>query len=409
MLSSLEIVYGCLVTNRPTSVDDCAVWARLQFEKLFNSDIRQLLHTFPSDSVDKNGVPFWSGTKRAPSPVEFDQKNPLHKEFILAATCLRAENFGMTVSLNDDSAHILSVSSGVMVPEFEPKRGIRIATTDAEAQASSNADLGDGDQARIDTIIAELSSSSSLIGFQMTPLEFEKDDDSNHHIDFITACSNLRATNYSIEPADRLKSKMIAGKIIPAIATTTALVTGLVCLELYKLVKFGFTDIQRDRDESAWAVPNSAVYSEENVRAAAEKLELFKNGFVNLALPFFAFSEPIAAPKTEMGHGRKWTLWDRFDIREGRDLNLQEFLDLFKERYGLEISMISCGVSILYSSFTNPAKLKERLGMPISEVARSVGKLEFTESQKYLVMEMCCNNADGEDVEVPYCRVQFRF
>lgn len=87
----------------------------------------------------------------------------------------------------------------------------------------------------VDRIARSLPSPASLAGFRLHPVDFEKDDDSNHHIDFITAASNLRARNYGITEADRHKTKQIAGKIIPAIATTTALAVGLVCLELYKV------------------------------------------------------------------------------------------------------------------------------------------------------------------------------
>ena len=67
--------------------------------------------------------------------------------------------------------------------------------------------------------------------------EFEKDDDQNGHIAYITAASNLRARNYGIEEIDFFRTKIAAGKIIPAIATTTSAVAGLVVIELIKLVR----------------------------------------------------------------------------------------------------------------------------------------------------------------------------
>lgn len=417
MLSTLEAVHSSLVSARPTCIEDCAKWSRLLFEEMFSSSIKQLLHAFPADMADANGVPFWSGTKREPSPLTFDPTDETHLAFVKSAALLRAEVYSIPVSA-EQVARIPEMVATVEVPVFVPKAGVKIATTEAEAKEQTTSGAGgslEADDERIETLLNALpvANVDGANSKPLVPLEFEKDDDSNHHIDVITACSNLRAANYSIEPADRHKSKMIAGKIIPAIATTTAFVTGLVCMEMLKLVRLGYTD--RDgggHDSSAW-VKAAASGSAEDVkarRAAAEKkLECFKNGFANLALPFFAFSEPVVAAATDMGGGRMWTLWDRFDFNEGRDVTLGEFLELFKKRYDVEVSMLSCGVSILYASFTNPARLQERMSMPLSEVARTVGKLEFLPKQRYLVLELVCSDKDGEDVECPYCRYRFRF
>lgn len=58
--------------------------------------------------------------------------------------------------------------------------------------------------------------------FQPEPADFEKDDDLNFHISFVTSCANLRCDNYTLKRTDFHACKVIAGKIIAAIATTTA-------------------------------------------------------------------------------------------------------------------------------------------------------------------------------------------
>ena len=97
--------------------------------------------------------------------------------------------------------------------------------------------------------------------------EFEKDDDDNHHIDFIHCSSNLRASNYKIELIDRYDTKIKAGKIIPAIATTTSMVSGLVTIEIIKFI-FGKNNITD-----------------------------FKNTYLNLGLGFLTSSDPIDKEK----------------------------------------------------------------------------------------------------------------
>jgi len=316
--------------------------------------------------VNESGQPFWLPPKRAPDALTFDAKNPVHLDYIIAAANLHAFNYGLHG--NADLNLYAKVASAVKVPEFVPKSNIKVQITDNDPPPAAD-DADDGD---LTTLQSSLPAPASLAGFRLNPVEFEKDDDTNHHIDFITAASNLRAMNYGIEPADRHKTKQIAGKIIPAIATTTALVTGLVCLELYKII-----DEKKD-------------------------LEKYKNGFINLALPFFGFSDPIAAEKKKLGD-TTWTLWDRFIFRGNP--TLADIVAWFKKTHSLEVNMASQGVVMLWSPFVQKAKSQERMNMKLSDLVEMIGKKPLAPGTTHLVVELLVSDEEGEDVDVPYTLV----
>jgi ubiquitin-like 1-activating enzyme E1 B len=66
-------------------------------------------------------------------------------------------------------------------------------------------------------------------------ITFDKDDDDT--LDFVTATANLRAQIFGIEPKSKFETKQMAGNIIPAIATTNAMIAGLCVLQALKVLK----------------------------------------------------------------------------------------------------------------------------------------------------------------------------
>jgi ubiquitin-activating enzyme E1 len=381
---TLKQIRKSLVDERPVTFEDCVVWARLKFEELFNNTIRQLLHNFPEDQVTSSGTKFWSGSKRCPKAMTFDLDSKCedaemfnHLDFVVAAAYLRATMYG--IKGRTDKQYFENFLKDVIVPDFAPQEGVKISANEEEEKENNSMDTGD---AEADALWNSLPKQADLAGFQLNPIDFDKDVDD--HMLFVAACSNLRAMNYSIPTEDTHRSRAIAGRIIPAIATTTAMVTGLICLELYKII----------------GTPRKEL-----------TIEAYKNAFCNLAIPFMTCSEPIPPAKTQCmlkGEEWNWTAWDSLDMNLG-DITLGAFMDYFESEYKLEISMLSHGVSILYSFFANKKKVQERKAMKMTEVITSITKKEFPPNQLFIILEVIANNKDtDEEVELPYIKFRFR-
>jgi hypothetical protein len=145
--------------------------------------------------------------------------------------------------------------------------------------------------------------------------------------------------------------KVIAGKIIAALATTTAMITGLVELEFYKL-KLGQSFIGQTG---------------------------FYNANFNLSVPTqFQFFEPEAAVQhedrsefdeimymdvTTKCYPPRWTSWDKLVVNEG-DISIDEFVARFPKLFwGVKPTML-CGRAVkegkmLYTNTLLSTKMEE--------------------------------------------------
>jgi len=386
-------VIDVLAAHRCKTYDDCIQWACHKFHQYNSHIIRQLTHVFPEDAKNsKTGKPFWAAPKRFPTPLELDAKDPLHIQFIIAATNLRAHIYSIALPANPrDATFFAEKIDNIKIAPWAPKEGVKIQADKDEAapvHAEDNPELA------IDTILKELPTPEALKAekFVVRANEFEKDDDTNFHMDFISSLANLRARSYGIGEIDSLQAKLKAGRIIPAIATTTALVTGFVMLELCKLV-------------------NDKPFDD------------FRNTFANLALPLFQMAEPMPPAKVKSRTEKRtpdpinnpdyveetetvaipegFTVWDKLIVDEG-DITLQEFIDHFEEKYQIDLFTVVINGKIIYTMGTR----RERLGKKMTDLALEVGKVDLTGMESF--MPIANFMRDDADVETPDIVFKFK-
>ena len=351
-----------LFTNKyPTQlkkIKECAIWAVDMFTENYNNSIVQLLHTFSPTHEVTPGVLFWSGGKRCPQPIIFDINNIQHIDYIEATTHLLARCSGL--SDNFTRIELCEMISNYKPSIFTPIDK-QIASTDAELEKIKQLNLSINSNTNLTTNLYDYTAN-------FIPQEFEKDDDSNWHINWITAASNLRASNYNIPGATKQQTKGIAGRIIPAIATTTAAVSGLILLEMLKYLN-GF-----------------------------KQVDLYRSTFINLAEPVILYSDPIQASLIDVA-GNKINSWTKFEYTTNSTLD--EFKKYYEQLFKINISMIVIGNNIIYADFLSDESLNKTLYDVIAD-------LNNNSSDKIQSMVTFNIMSDMENVDIPAITVNLK-
>lgn len=337
----------------PHDFTECVEYARKKFQKYFHNDIKQLLYVYPLDHTDKDGNPFWRLPKRPPTHQDYNPEDELHGQFVIAFAVLRAKIFGIPIPKDlkseDMINEISTLGAAFQLPEFVPsdEKAQMIEKENTKKEDMQGADEEqeqeeqpeeEEEEVAIDNndfqaLISQLKKYSENMKAEMIcPEEFEKDDDTNYHINAIHSMANLRSRNYTLDPMDWMTVKIKAGRIIPALATTTAAVSGLQTLELVKILK----DC---------------------------KIEHMKNAFMNLAVPAVTMMEPREVPTLELIEGLKVTIWDRWEFKDCLDKTLKEIFESIESEYKLHPKDVIQGAKPIYLQSVGGSEVfSEKLG-----------------------------------------------
>ena len=337
------------------------------FYENFDYKINKLLNEFPIEHKNKDGSPFWSGSKRMPSPIKFDIKDENCFNFVKYYSIILARSIG--VEIKDDKNDIENIIKNFDFPEFD----LPIKLNQARKEEIEEISLLKNFLNKFDL--------KSINKQRIIPEKFEKDIDSNNHVTFVNICTNLRAKNYNIPKSDEQKTKMIAGRIVPAIANTTASITGFASFQLLTLIN-------------------------------SEEISLIKNCNFNTADNFYQINNPSDVIHIEdeeynplldgptIAVPPKWTVWDIINIKG--PLTCQQFIDYMKNKYNVNIKGIISNFKPLIQMFLPNNKIK--LPLKIEEIYKKNNELK--EGQNCLWLDI---SSDIDNVSVVMPKIKYIF
>ena len=380
------------VKKLPQNFNDCIKLAKEKYYKVYISNIKRLLNIYPVDKKDKDGNLFWSLPKRPPKVIDFNIKNSLCRDFISAYSCLLANMFNINISYKnprDENSknEIINLANSIKVEEKESFKNMKIEEEkdDKNKQENQNTAI---DEIEFENTKKELIAYANKINInkitKLNSIEFEKDNDSNFQIDLIYSMSGLRSLNYNIEPFDWITCKLKAGKIIPALATTTSCISALQTLELLKIIRE--LDVNKNR-----------------------------NTYLNLAIPYIQNSEPGEVIKNKIVDNLYSNIWDIWEVnvdKNNKKENCIKYLfDELEEQYKIIPKDIFLGNKPVFLSMLYKGKDNEKNNKMTNEELTNLLEYDEYSNINYIDLRITFTAKKDNDEylkNIPRIRVYFK-
>jgi ubiquitin-activating enzyme E1 len=88
-----------------------------------------------------------------------------------------------------------------------------------------------------------------------------------------------------------------------------------------------------------------------------------------------------------------------------KESHVQDIIDHFQKQ-SLQAYSISFGAALLYNNIF--PKHKERLGQKLSDLTKTVAKVDLPPWRKYFDVVVACEDDDGEDVDIPLISISYK-
>ena len=358
----LENVELYRTTKQPINFEGFIKYGIYLYKTYYYKPIINILETFPENLSNGDGTKFWSGKKLKPKLNDVDILDKSYFRGIIrlidGSLVSEFDSWLMTVHLPDVlKTNLLqnTVSANKLVVDEKSDKTSEVI-----------------DEKELECAVKELKNIKKL---ETTYRSIVYDKDVDAHIDVMESIVNLRANTYQIRVSDKLKIKIISGKIIPALSTTTSVIAGFVILDILKYLS-----------------SNKLKHTEVNINLGINNYSVYdalKPGVTHNNMFSKEYSMKIKTIPVD------FTTWSKIKIKGKKDMvtTIPELIRFLKVGFEIKPNILMCGNDIIYNSLNATASTKTTLKTIYNNMDKQY--------KEYIFLDVCMYSDEGIPIITP--------